>query len=473
MTPFAFIMIASTFFNCLNYKNKTTILIRQTALTVFVCSFVNVGYFLDTDLISIDYYQAALIFQLFVSFMCVGAKKKNKIKIERKLLLYIASMFITIISLIVYPSSNALVTGAGGYFEDFMVGKSAYFHPEFTKFTVFFFAIAVILAIDVQYINRNFDRNAWQRFAEIETKYTKILLTIILIELILKNIFHSSIYATVITFLFGRGTSVFTSLRTRGSVIVIQGLSREGSHLSYCLMLVIVLLFIERQKGRKNTAWLVIAVFEMLFTGAITSIWCFACLYLMYIVFLTESKRTQGHGNRISRKNVFILFLSFIGISLVAVILLFSGGYASDRLNDVFVVLQEIGSYDFDYFRTHYYLSSNQTRIYSILFTLTQWIARPLFGLGLGTTFCYSDTVLTLSEIGLVGFIMFFRYYFDYNRDDCVKSAYQKCAIIWIVCNFFGIFHTRLFVAGDIIIIICALRLLFEKSEITRYRGGI
>lgn len=463
MEVFSYFLVGYSIFILLAYNDKRQIFVMQTSMTVFVCTFINVGYFIDTDLISIDYYQAELIIQLIVSVVCVS-RRDYRVKVSRRMMFYFSSLILSTVLLALIPSKNAAVTGTSVRFEEFMVGNKAFMHPQFTKFTVFYLMLAIILAIDVNAVIRFFDEEMYVKFVHHELVLSKILMIIVFIEFVFKDIFKSELYSRIITAIFGVGTSTFRILRIRGSIIELQGLTREGSHMSYGFMLMLMLLFVEKVCGKKNTHWIVLAFIEMVLTGTLTTFWCLLMLCTMIVVYLFGFKKTAGIARFLSNRRLIILAILFSAFAVSTIAMIGSKGYIYNRLYELLRVIQNFKSLNEQFFRTSYRLSSNQTRIYSIVTTLIQWCRRPLFGLGLGTTFCYSDTTLTLAEIGIMGMLTFYRFYFDYRRDNCMKKPYVAIAQIWMICNFFIIYHTRLIIAGDIIMVLAIMKVLFNSE---------
>lgn len=471
MHLFSLLLIVFTLGNLIVGRDVLQVLRIQTTITIFVCLFINVGYFLDSQVISVDYYQAALIIQLVVSVIALLMKKPlTRVVVNRFFICYFICLTISLILLIVLPASNASVTGAGGYFELFMVGKKRYLSPEFTKFALFFYVLAIILAIDFIILDSLFKKDDWVRLVHLTAISSKIIIIIVFIEFIIKNILKSDIYFSMVTFIFGQGPSTYSQLVERGSFQMLQGLSRECSHLAYSLTMALILLFADRETNPHSKFgyfWIGLAGLELLFAGSFTSVWSVFILYLMYIAYSGYSIRAKSSGYALSKKLFIVITLSFFLLVVAAIVISFSGKYTFSRISELFSILKKLRVYSTKYFSKNYAITSSQTRLYSIISTFKEFITnRPLFGLGPGTTYCYSDLMLTLSEIGLLGIVFFSRSFFDPRRDKCEKKAYLICALLWMLYNLLTIYHGRLTVAVDIIIFVAILKVLFVKESV-------
>lgn len=456
MSIFSALLVLVTLINIRVHKKKN-MLIFQTALTAFVCTYINVGYFIDTDFLSVDYNQAAVILQLIV--VMIAIKGSSIFKLSKSFLLYLLSLTITIILLLVFPANDALVTGAGGYYESFMLGRNSYLSPSFTKFTVFFYALAIIFAYGYHNTTKIFDYESWKKFLLILSKWSKALIVIVIGEFVLKNFLNANIYFSLIKNIFGEGVSTYTSIVTRGSLAMLQGLTREGSHFSYGMMITIILLYASSKIHKSNKIWICIAAIELILSGSFTAVWCIVFLYLFFIVNMFS-----GNRKGIKKRNILLLAFSFLVIISGAIIVISSQNYTMSRLSEVFDIFKNIGNYSTAYFSVNYNISSSQTRFYSIVDTFVQFLKRPIWGLGLGTTYCYSDTMLTLAEIGIVGVITYVKVLFDSKRDECWRNSYNISSFLWIICCILVIFHSRLIIAGDMYIFIASMVILYHRD---------
>lgn len=464
MAIFSWVLLGLTFLNFFRTKKIKSILVAQSSITIFICTFINVGYFIKSDILNVEYYQAAIIIQFLVSLVVI-LKNGGKIKSKslKRLMFYIGSLTITLILLIFLPEKSAEVTGAGGYFESYMLGHNAYMSPVFEKFAIFFYFLAIILAIDFEIIISNLTNEEYKIIITNISNMGKKLIILVLIEFLIKNIIRTNLYSVIITFIFGEGTSTYVNLVKRGSLFMLQGLTREGSHFAYGMMILLIIFFVEKRLGKKNKLWFILGGIELFLAGTFTAVWCIFFLALFYIIYLFFNNSLNRKRTLITKRKVFLIVSVVLAILLVGIIILLGENYLSDRMIELIGIFKSIKKYDINYFRINYHISSSQTRMYSIKKTFLEYLKRPLFGLGLGTTYCYSDMILTLTEIGIIGVITYAKYYFNAKRDNCNKRIYNLCAILWLICNILCIFHVRMIVAVDIWVIIIAMKILFEN----------
>ena len=176
-------------------------------------------------------------------------------------------------------------------------------------------------------------------------------------------------------------------------------------------------------------------------------------------------------GKKIFGKRVaFFVFCSSIIITVLGIAgmaLLQSNEYIASRLLEAFDVIGGLGKNDVSYYSTLSHVTSSQTRLYSTYFTIKEWLKRPLFGLGIGTTFCYSNTVLTLAETGIVTVVSMWFFLIKYMEKHCVNiEPCRLSLLLWYGCNILSGIQSRLTVASDVLIIVgCCIALFGVEND--------
>lgn len=466
MYAFSLVIVIGTFLNLFFNKGKRNVLIVQTAMTVFVCTFINVGYFIESDLINIDYYQGAIILNFLIAILC----RNTKLTISKSCFRYMVCFFISFLLLFAVPSTTANATGLlVPRFEYYMTGQIPFSHPVFSKFSIFYLIIAVCLAFIIDTVGKLFTREDWIHTMFIIAKLGKALLIIVSIEIVLKYIFNSNFYASFIIKLFGEGTSTYLTLVSRGSFRMLQGLTREASHFAYSMMLLIILLFTtEKMSEKKNTIWIIISLIALVLSGAFSMVLCVAFLAAYYLIAITYYGKMD---NKISGKKiaVVVLFSSILIVILgiVGMALIQRNEYIANRFIEVLDVISNLDKNGVDYYSTLSHVTSSQSRLYSTYFTLKEWLKRPIFGLGPGTTFCYSSTVLTLAETGLATGISMWLFLMKHMEKHC--SNIMPCRLsllLWVGSNILSGIQPRLTVAFDVLIIVgCCIALFGLEND--------
>lgn len=460
MHVFSFFLIIVTLLNVFINIRKRDILITQTAITVFVCTFVNVGYFVESELLNVDYYQAAIILNFLVAIICQG----NGLTISQSCFQYVVCLFVSLILLIIAPSTTANVTGLFvPIFEEYMTGQLPFLHPEFSKFSVFYLTLAICLAFIIDLNSRVFTKEDWIHTMAIVAKMGKGLLILVFFEILIKYVIGSNLYSYFIVSFFGEGTSTYLSLVSRGSFRMLQGLTREASHFAYGMMLLAILLYTtEKSYLKKNTGWIIFTIVTLILSGAFSMLWCIVFLIAYYLVVVTYYNKSRG---KLSYKKVVNFFLCSMMIvivfGIVVISLIQSNEYIINRLLEAFEVISNLGKNDISYYAMLPHVTSSQSRIYSTYFTVMEWLKRPLFGLGIGTTFCYSSTVLTLSEIGLATVIALWLFYMRVMQKHCINIIPCRLSLLlWFGCNILSGIQSRLTIASDVLIIMgCCISL--------------
>jgi len=442
------------------YKSK---LVFQTTVTAWVYLFTNRGYFFESSFLNVEYWQAAIIFELLL--LIAGRKITT---VSKRMAAFFASLAISAISLMVLPAEQARVVGNAGAYELFMAGVQQYIHPEFTKLTVFFFALAVIQALVFDSIYREFNKEDMVKLVLNLAKLSKILLVIGVTEFLLKNLLQSNIYNDVMVMIFGKGSSSYTVLIQRGSLYMLTGLSREGSHYAYALSIVVVLLFAAAKQTKQSRYywWIIIAVMQMVLSGAFTLVVSVLMLVAFYCVFYVGC----AEGNRRKFAKVFGLGAAAVAIGFLGEILyntiLPTDGYITKRLTSAFSTLEQIFTQDAGYYTNLATIDSTTTRLYSIVDTLRNWFYRPLFGLGEGTTHCHGSAALAIAEIGLVGMVTYFCFYFGkFVNDRSLGKVAWQLLTVWLLANLVSGGASRMYLSIDGVIIMMAAHVIFCTGE--------
>lgn len=459
MHPFSFIIIIYSLLNILLIKNKKNILINQTSLTIFVCSFVNVGYFIESDILNVDYYQAVIV----IEFLILLVFYNKRVILSKSFLLYISSLIFSTILLLLFPSKTANALDLSNpRFENYMTGRYAFVRPFFSKYTLFFLVLAIMLSFIINELGFCFATEDWKKTLCTVVRFGKIQMIIILLEFITKYVLRSNAYSSFIVSLFGKGTSTYLRLDNRGVFVMMQGLTREGSHFAYTMMLLVILFYtVGIIENRNNSLWIVFAFTAMVLSGALMMLISAVTLSGYYLVIVFSKKLNK------TKKRVAVVFVTVSLILLTMVLvgyrLFNSDGYIASRLTDAVRILYGIKNRNVAYFASLSHVTSNQSRLFSLVYAFREWGRRPLFGIGVGTSFAYSSTLLTLAETGIVTMIAIIRFFISVIKKYGVKIRIAELAIgIWLGCNVFSGIQSRIIVAADVMIILGCCISIFE-----------
>ena len=224
----------------------------------------------------------------------------------------------------------------------------------------------------------------------------KIHLLFCLFEWITKNIFNSDISSVIQSFVMNKGLATYSGIYMRGNGIAIQGLTREPSHLS--ITLYYFLCFnIMSGKLKQNKFWVLLALFIWLNSGSFAGVMYISVLTLLYLANKTK--------NVSSRKALLSFFMTSIVLVLCIIGLYYiisNNEYLSSRFANVENVITAILNNNPRALK----YTSESARLYGAYYTICEVLkTRPLFGLGIGTTYTHSGIACVLGQIGIFGFL--------------------------------------------------------------------
>lgn len=463
MGVFSILLVLITLLNLVLNKRIKNIIVVQTAITIIVTCFINAGYFFASDIINIDQYQGAFILEFLVIIICLGARKR-KISFSKPFLYYLAALFASFFLLIVFPSNTVNVTGAGHRFEYYMAGVEPWSHPTFSKFAIFFFALGLLLAFYYLVVFELYSYDDWKKTVRIISKFGKFLGCIIIIEILIKYVMHSELYNELMRIMFGTGTSMVSGIKERGSFIVLQGMTREASHFVVSSIFLIICFFtdmkISESKSikRSNKVWIMLFIIFIMMSGGFSMVAAIMVLGLFYLTYVMKSGDSKVSVKRLYTL-LFLIFALVVGLYLVL-----SNEYLNSRLTEVFDLIGTFGSKTEAYLGSKAYLTSSETRLYSTYYTFFQWLKRPLFGFGEGTTECYSS-MTTLAEIGLIGVVTMIAFFLSsVNKYDVKRNDLLHFLLIYIALSLLVSVNVRMYLNVEPIIVIACFISLFGKN---------
>ena len=466
MTPFAIFILFYFFAGLFFTKNLKHWFSSQLIMFIFISVFVEVGFFLNIESLRIEYWQISSILTFFSSLFILS---KNPL-INRKFTLYILTATFGLFLLIFFPVHELIVVGPNGVNEDVIAGEANYKEPIFSKFSIFYFGFLFIQAFCVQVVYNSFNLKDYYKLIHRLAFCVKFILVIVLLEFFIKISFND-LFSEILVQIFGEGTSQSIS-RIINDKNMLQGLTREGSHLVYSLYTGIVILFVDfliSNKNKVNIFFIFIAVIELSMSMAFTTLLVLAMLLLMYFVYYYYIKRSDVARPKVLRSIIQVCLI--FGI-LVAVSIFFGDVYYFDRFEssyDDFMAFVIYGKNDA--FSGMAALSSTTARVYSVIDNISLLQYRPLFGVGFGTNVSHGSTALLLGEFGILGLISYVYFYF-YSIPVPSRTAYALLIFIWLTGNiivskpslFLRIDSFLMFVCFSIVINVGHLKMKKVKS---------
>jgi hypothetical protein len=269
-------------------------------------------------------------------------------------------------------------------------------------------------------------------------------------------------YSDIVAGLFGIGPSTQIGNYEREGRFMLQGLTREGSHLVYSLFTGILILFVDSKVSKNqiiNTLFILIGLIEISLSMAFTSALVYCLLLLLYLVYRNYIVR-----DAISIVTKIVLF--------VVVPLLIVTANSISFLSDSYLMHRLTGATEDMRYLLYFNkvnstiglreLSSAMSRFYSIISNLSLLQIRPLFGVGIGTNFSHGSTAWTLGETGILGLLTYLHLVFFTNPVRRKKLVYILVILIFIFGNLF-VSRPILMVRFDCFVFYVMLYLLWDK----------
>lgn len=256
---------------------------------------------------------------------------------------------------------------------------------------VFFFVVVLVA------IKSTLTETDWIRSLEIFTIFAKALIVYGLLEILIRYIMNFDLNDLLNQF-FGRGVS------TGGGQTRLQGLSREPSHYALALFNMMIL-FMVRMRVRKQSGNDAIWLCLIVLIGSLANTFSFFVVGLSAVLLFSALSATN-----LGKVNFTYLFV--YGLAALFALLLFliyswtqnsglsmriieAGIQAQNGINGSYVIGEDYGS--------------EASRIIGMIESFNSYLARPIIGLGLGTTYCVSGFISILSNIGFLGLVVWLR----------------------------------------------------------------
>lgn len=444
---YIYICIIILFF--IKYKKDKQRYLACLALHIFTAINVEVGYFIKIgdSMIRYSWFTEAVLVMYSIIYL-IAMRKKG---IFKSYYLLLASIIIGLVGLAVNPLNKKIVTSdilIDKYWDGWEQLKYPCINSNVINSLLHLITFIIIYACIVHIFNYdNFKTLIRKLFG-----WSKLVIVIGFIEIILKDVLSSNYFQIIIEQIFGINPNVISSLEQRGTLYRLSGLTMEASHYSYALFVMCIILMANVYINQISKNWIFLGVGLLVMCRAFSSILFLSALVI--IIFVVKYK----NDIRISRKfiNVVIGILAVVGFMIIIYNTnVFKNSYYGKRLtealndNVLFVDISQVRKYTY---------TSTRIRLVSIISTLKLMIYRPLFGIGIGTTSSHGSLAVILSGLGIVGTFSWLKglFFNDLkNRLHIVDNAYIILILIWCIVGLFAsMFWGLLYNAGNYIIAI-------------------
>lgn len=402
MNPFSIILLALFLIIIIKQKNIKQQYLTLSSLLIGFEMFVNIGFFVKLGSYELAYVEVILILVMVYSFVMITRFKIDKRSFIAGTLL-IFSIVITTSLLAVNPLDQLIIRNRE------MINVEFSFYSIMISLRVIFIVI-VVLSWRTLFSNKDI-----LYISHFIHKFGRVILILCFLELISKNLFSSSAFVDITGRIFGVGDSTITFIFQRAGTYTLQGLTREPSILARGLFqFTSILVFTKKFKEIK---WDLIASIIILFLSGSFSSVLFVSALLLFVFFKVNYK-----------KKVIILIPSVV---LVSVFLNTEIGlYYLMRVGRSFEFF--LNPSNIDNLRT----TSEAGRFTSIFYTISLFLQRPFFGIGLGIPYSYAYISSALASIGIVGFTSW--YYFIFHAITRHRARTYKYILVLMFVWFFS-----------------------------------
>lgn len=248
--------------------------------------------------------------------------------------------------------------------------------------------------------------------------YSQPLVYYGIFEFIQKNILGDlTLTYDINEIVFGLGENTFTHATTKGTdFYVLQGVTKEASHfiLSMFVIALSILIWNKIQTVRFNKSgvsiyhvYLLLLGILMILSGGFSAWWCLFILFFVYLAL-----RYDIYKKSLRESVPYIAWILLLIVSIAGGCLFFFAEeleYAIARTEDVVYTVNILASSGTLAAIGAEGELSTFSRLTSIFDVTASFVDRPLLGLGIGFQFALAALPTMLSDLGVVGLILWFR----------------------------------------------------------------
>ena len=380
------------------------------------------GYLLmigDTEISSLRKLSGLMCFLYGIYYILI-----HRMQLPQKLVfrtgLLLASLMAGILAALVYPYTEPIIPPLPDYSWDlYTMGQCAKVVAPLEVGNAFrlYFGVVMFLGIvaSVKIICNDDDLMVVLKRVIV---YSQPLVYYAIFEFVEKNILGNlTLTYDINEIIFGVGESTFTHAFTKGGdLYVLQGVTKEASHfiLSMFVIALSILIWNKIQTVRFNKSgisvyhvYLLLLIVLMILSGGFSAWWCLFILFLVYF-----SLRYDIYKKTLRESIPYIIVILMVVFSVVGGVLFFFGEemeYAIARMEDVLYTINVLApSGTLAAIGAEGELSTF-ARLTSIFDVTANFVDRPLLGLGIGFQFALAALPTMLSDLGIVGLILWFR----------------------------------------------------------------
>lgn len=471
--PFGYILIIWICCSIIREKTIRGIFYRLFVIELFFAlSRMNYGYFIQIGGSELDYNDVLLGILFMISILIISKEPVIPGNTGRSSIFLLLSVLCGMVISYIAPA-NVTVIDYNHSWDLYLRGSLSQMQQvafSSQSIMMFFRVLIFVLILNVAY--KYFEAEDWIDILNDVMPFMRLLIVYGLLELLLKFGIGINVNAWFNWF-FGRGIS------TGGGLTRLQGISREPSYYALALFNFMVLslakYYIDDSKRDRN-----VNVFWMILAAALG----FASSSFSFLVCLVGFLLVWTYLKNFNRESFstmhWALFVALIGVTM----LIFSDSFLGMATNSDAEILnriaESVGVIKKAFTNTLVVgedFSSEAARLGGGILSLKAGLCRPLFGLGIGTTYCVTGLICIFANIGIVGLCVWLKLLFGEYGENIPKLLVVFMLFPVLFCNdLYTLYDTSYTLIIPVISVV--LRVIQnEKSEdsdlyINKYQEG-
>lgn len=435
ITIFAVLVLIVLFAEIVKSKTISGMFASVTAIAVVLELAIDVGYFIKIGSFELGYSEIVIIFDVVLCFVFLVHSKVSRKKFLWGIFLILFALMSLIIQLL-FPYLGEVVSASEYwdlyYFHRVMPGKIIISFNHIKE--IFHLVCYVIIMIGISALDEEKEQLLLNKIYQ----YATWFIWFGIIELICTYFLHIQQKMIAIIKII-MGDSYFTdgSLLSIGTSTRLRGLKSEPSMYAYMLFvfLMFALMFWVKYSRRRDLYNVAICLVLMVASRTSSAIFCLFFLVVYVFLWLYQRTNNRTKFNRI----LFMFVIVFAG----GLAILYIGSqkhfesYYLERIRMTLVSMLDlnINNWNGDYAT---YDGSTRIRLISIIETWKYFLKRPLFGLGLGSTYAKGTAITILASLGIFGSFAWYKFTFlsDAKKNGLVYRV--ACAIRIFMLFFVG-----------------------------------
>lgn len=411
ITIYGVILMAYILLVFIRTKNNKKRFIKLFTLSIFLYTNITIGYVIKVGDQTIAGYFLAMLFSAVASVHFL-------LKLKPKDFINLAVIIVILITgIVLIPVMNYQVIDNNGW-DWYLFGANNIITNSISNKNIKELIKAVSFVIIAVASNKILTRSDWVCILNSIVQMTKYTIIFGVVEFIVVYIFKIyNLYSIFLQPLFGLKESTYAESMARGSFHQLQGLFTEPSAYATGLFVAVLALVTQNKINKinniktytNNNKWIAVCLFLMMFSMSFSSILYLTSIVICMIVYIYVNNKNfrsiiiLSSGILIGVITVMLSILAnsntYYGERLSAAFSIISVAFTTKDLNNLwFHVANTVGD------------GSSVSRLGSAIGIIRiEFIQNPLIGLGVGTANSYALLPNMLTDIGIIGTIIWVR----------------------------------------------------------------